>query len=322
MKLLVQGAEGANEVPGLLPLPDNIELVFAKDEKDLTFYLPDSEILLGWNYRIKELEANWHLAKNLKWINWCAAGVDAVLFDDMKRSDVLLTNAGGIFDHAMAESVLGYMLMVAKDVQTTMRLQTERTWKYRMTRQLKGDRVLIIGVGSIGRTICRYLKHTGLECFGAGRSVRERDTDFDYVYNALDVHSVLNEFDWIVGVLPSTPSTQNYFDAKFFDQMKPDSHFINVGRGSAVVEFDLINALELGQLGGAMLDVFQIEPLPADSPLWNMDNIFISPHITGDYLGFEVDLVKLFKENLARYLGGNEMLNVVDKSLGFVSRGL
>ncbi len=320
MKLLIQGASVAEEVPGLMPLPDGVEVVFAADENSLSRELPGAEVMLGWNYRIRELQSQWHLATDLKWINWCAAGVDAALFDGMKNSNVLLTNAGGIFDHAMAESILAYMLMVAKDFQTTMAHQKEKTWQYRMTRQLKGNRVLIIGVGSIGRTISRYLRKVGLQCYGAGRSVRENDVDFDKIFDSAEVMNELKQFDWIVGVLPSTPQTENYFDANFFNNMSSKSHFINVGRGSAVVESALMTALKTRQIDGAMLDVFQTEPLTDSDPLWGLENLFISPHITGDYEGFESDMVKLFKQNLTRYLNGSELMNIVDKELGFVAR--
>ena len=153
---------------------------------------------------------------------------------------------------------------------------------------------------------------------GAGRSERMRHPDFDMVYASADLGKVLDQFEWVVGVMPSTPETAGFFDARFFSAMRSGSRFINVGRGSSVVESDLQQALESGQIAGAFLDVFQQEPLPADSSLWSLDNLFVSPHISGDYIGFDAEMVRRFKLNLERYLDGEVLSNLVDKKLGFV----
>jgi len=218
----------------------------------------------------------------------------------------------------MAETVLGYMIFEAKDFGTSIRHQQVRKWEYRMSHQLAGDRVLVVGVGSIGREIASVLRAFGLRVSGAGRSERIRHPDFDMVYASSDLGKVLDQFDWVVGVMPSTPETTDFFDSEFFAGMKPSARFINVGRGSSVVEDDLQKALESGQISGAFLDVFKQEPLPEDSGLWALDNLFISPHISGDYIGFDSEMVRRFKRNLDRYLDGEVLINVVDKALGFV----
>ena len=318
MKLLVQGAASADAVPGLLPLPEGVMPVCAENAEQLGKALPGTEVVLGWNFRDSGLEAHWDRADSLKWIHWCGAGVDAALFPGLGTSDVILTNAGGIFDRAMAETVLGYMIYEAKDFGKTIDHQRSRIWEYRMTHQLLGDRVLVVGVGSIGREIARVLRSFGLLVSGAGRSERLRHPDFDIVYASKDMGDVVDQFDWVVGVMPSTAQTHGFFDARFFQSMASDARFINVGRGSAVVESDLQFALENKVIAGAFLDVFASEPLAADSPLWGLDNLFISPHISGDFVGFEAEMVRRFKVNLQRYLDGEVLLNVVDKNLGFV----
>ena len=318
MKLLVQGAESVADVPGIDSLPGNIETFFAKDGKDLEQELPGSEIMLLWDFKNRDLQELWHKATDLKWIQWCGAGVDGVLFDALRHSDVILTNARGIFDRQMAETVLGYMLMVTKDFQTTLKHQENKTWQYRKTRMLKGESTLIVGVGSIGREIARLLSAVGMQCFGAGRQARAGDEIFKKIYASNNITSVIGQFDWVVGILPSTAETTGFFGKEIFTAMRSDAYFINLGRGSAVVEPDIIDALESETIAGAMLDVFCTEPLEQSDPMWKTKNLFVSPHMSGDYDAFEKDLVLMFKNNLNKYLTGQPMSNIVDKKLGFV----
>lgn len=318
MKLLVQGATSASEVPGIDSLPGEIEIAFAKDGRDLEKELPGSDIILLWDFKNRDLQRYWHNAKDLKWIQWCGAGVDGILFDELRNSDVLLTNARGIFDRQMAETVLGYMLMVTKDFRTTLENQKSKIWQYRMTRMLKGENALIIGVGSIGREITRVLSAVGVKCCGVGRQARAGDADFEQIYASDNISEVVGKFGWVIGIMPSTAGTTGFFDRGFFNTMRSDAHFINIGRGNAVVEPDIIAALENDKIAGAMLDVFCNEPLESSDPMWETKNLFISPHMSGDYKEFERDMIVMFKNNLENYLAGQPLTNVVDKKLGFV----
>jgi phosphoglycerate dehydrogenase-like enzyme len=318
MKLLIQGAKDITEVPGLVSLPDDVEVICAEDEEAFCKELPDAEVLLGWNFKGKDIEKYWDKAESLKWIHWCGAGVDAAMFDELQSSDVILSNSGGIFNRAMAETVLGYMLMVMKDFKTSLRHQSEKIWEYRGSRMIKSDKVLIVGVGSIGREFARLLNAVGCNCYGAGRQAREGDEDFHQIYQSTNLHEVIGEFDWVIGIMPSTADTVNFFDESVFSKMKPEAYFINMGRGNAVVEKDLISALNSSSIAGAMLDVFQTEPLDKTDPIWEVERLFITPHISGDYAGFQEDMVALFKSNLEKYMSGKPMVNVVDKQLGFV----
>lgn len=319
MKLLIQGAESATTVPGIEKLPDNIDVVFAGDSETVARELPGTEVFLAWNFRDSDLKNHWDKATNLKWIHWGGAGVDAALFDELAQSDVILTNAKGIFDRAMAETALGYMLMVCKDFRLTLDHQQSRTWEYRITRKLQGDRALIVGVGSIGRDIARLLNANGVQCSGAGRSARPGDGEFDEIFESEKLIGVINQFQWVIGIMPSTADTVGFFNANLFTAMNPNAHFISLGRGNAVVESDLIAALENNDIAGAMLDVFENEPLDESDPIWHAKNLFISPHISGDYSGFQEDMVQQFLDNLDRYQASEPMINIVDKQLGFVA---
>lgn len=318
MKIVVNGASKISEVPGLDVLSGEAELVCAPDADRLAEVLPGAEILLGWNFKGRDLPDAWAKADSLKWIHWCGAGVDAVMFDDLAASDVMLSNARGLFDRAMAEYVAGYMISEMKFFRQTMAAQAERRWDYRATHKVAGTRAVVFGVGSIGREVARLLKAIGVEVSGVGRSARGGDDDFGRIDAQDDALNVVAEADWVIGVLPLTAQTTGFFGAELFAAMKPGARFVNIGRGASVDEAALISALESGHLAGAMLDVFQTEPLSENDPIWQAPNIVISPHMSGDYAGYHADMVKQFLANFRRYQKGEGLLNLVDKSLGFV----
>ena len=318
MKIVIHGAAGFDDVPGLEAAGLDAEIAFAPDEEGLGAQLPGAEILFGWDFRGRDLVNQWHRADSLKWIQWCGAGVDAVLFPELAESTTVLTNARGIYDRAMAEYVLGYMLSEVKDFRTTWRHQTDSEWNYRITAKLAGSRAAIFGVGSIGREVAGLLKSVGVEVTGVGRSARDGDEVFGAIHAQSDALAVAGDADWVVGVLPGTAQTRNFFTAGFLAAMKPTARFINIGRGDALDEQALVSTLKTGGIAGAMLDVFRTEPLPPDSPLWTTPNLFISPHMSGDHTECEADVLALFLGNFQRYLAGEELVNVVDKKLGFV----
>lgn len=317
MKIVVNGASAVKDVPGLASAAEKAELVFAPTSKALAEHLPGSEVLLGWDFRGRELADNWHRAESLKWIHWCGAGVDAALFEDLANSDVTLTNARGIFDLAMAEYVLGYMLSEVKLFRETTELQKRREWTHRLTRRLSGTKAVIVGVGSIGRATARLLKSVGVEICGIGRTTRDNDPDFGQIYSKTDGEGALRAAEWVIGIMPLTEETTGYFDSTFFELLKPEARFINIGRGTSLHEPALLDALNSGRLAGAMLDVFETEPLPADNPLWTAPNLFVSPHMSGDYREHQRDMAQLFLDNLELYIVGKPLNNQVDKALGF-----
>ena len=267
MKIVIHGAAGPDDVPGLQAAGLEAEIAFAPDEESLGAQLPGTEILFGWDFRGRDLVNQWHRADSLKWIQWCGAGVDAVLFPELADSPTVLTNARGIYDRAMAEYVLGYMLSEVKDFRTTWTCQAERNWNYRKTVKLTGSRAAIFGVGGIGREVAGLLKSVGVEVTGVGRNARNGDPLFGAIHGQSDALEVAGEADWVVGILPGTEQTQKYFTADFLAAMKPTARFINIGRGNALDDTALIAALESSSIAGAMLDVFRTEPLPPDSPL-------------------------------------------------------
>jgi len=255
----------------------------------------------------------------LRWIHWCGAGVDAVLFPELRDSDVVLTNSRGVFDQAMAEYVLGLIIAMTKRFPQTLEFQHQRRWQHRFTECISGRTALIVGVGSIGRTIARLLSAVGLNVCGVGTRARDGDTDFGVISGVDDLDALLAGADYVINIVPLTPDTTHLFGAKQFKVMKSTARFINVGRGASVDEAALIAALNNDDIAGAALDVFEVEPLPESSPLWATPNVIISPHMSGDYHGHLEELARVFIDNYQRYRSGESLINIVDKKAGYVT---
>ncbi len=317
MKLLVSGARMMAEIPELNRIPAGVDVHFAPDETALHTALPGTEILLGWDFRGRELQRQWSRADRLRWIHWCGAGVDAVLFPALVDSEVQVTNARGIFDRAIAETVLGYLLTETKGFRESWERQKRHEWHPRRSERLQNQRALVVGVGNIGREIGRVLQLVGMQVQGIGRTTREKDPVFGRIHPLQALKSLARNVDWVIGILPSTAETRGLFDHGVFQAMRPEARFVNVGRGDAQDEAALEKALRSGTIAGAMLDVFGTEPLPADSTLWDTPNLFVTPHISGDYQNFPSDIADQFLDNLARYCNGRQLLNPIDKALGY-----
>ncbi|MGE3873485.1 MAG: D-2-hydroxyacid dehydrogenase [Parvibaculaceae bacterium] len=321
MKIVVGGAAGYEQVPGLESVADRYDIAFAPDDGSLGAHLAEAEVFVSWTYAGSSLEKHWSCAKNLKWVHWCGAGVKPVLFGDFVASDVVLTNARGIFDQAMAEYVLGVMLAFATGLPGMLEEQRARRWTYRQSELVHGSRAVIFGVGSIGRRIARLLQSAGVSVTGVGRTARPASPVFGHVLAGEDRLAALAQADWVIAVMPETSETKGYFGVEAFAAMRPSARFINVGRGNSVDEAALLAALLENRIAGAALDVFGEEPLPQASPLWSAPNLIVTPHVSGDFKGFEAAVCSQFLDNLDRYSAGKGLLNVVDKRAGYVTAG-
>jgi phosphoglycerate dehydrogenase-like enzyme len=312
------GVEPSDPPPGMHVVEGVVELAYATTVEDLSRELVGADVLLAWRTSRDALVAAWPSAGALKWIQAASAGVDALLFPELVESHVVLTNARRVFDEAISEYVVGLLLLFAKDLIGVIDRQRAGEWRPRETETLAGKRLLVVGIGPIGRAIGRSGDRLGMLVRGLGRTARPGDAVFGTILGPSDFREALAWADYVVDALPATPDTHHRFDAEAFDAMTMWSRFVNVGRGSTVDELALVEALRSGSISGAALDVFEEEPVPADSPLWDLPNLVISPHMAGDFAGHREALVELFVENLERYLTGRPLKNVVDKSLGFV----
>ncbi|UFU07516.1 D-2-hydroxyacid dehydrogenase [Ruania halotolerans] len=311
--VLHEGAPPAS--PALEELAARVPLRFT-DEAHLAEELPGAEVLYLHHFLSRALPRAWPAADALRWVHVAAAGVDPVLFDDLVSSEVAVTNSRGVFDDAIAEYVLGQIIAEAKDFRSCWADQDRRTWRHRESARVAGSTALVVGTGAIGRAIARLLRAVGMQVSGAGRRVITDDPDFGTVTD--DLNGALGHADWVVAVAPLTPTTRGMFDAAAFGAMRSDARLINVGRGELVRTEDLVHALTRGDIAGAVLDVTDPEPLPAEHPLWTMAGVTVTAHQSGDVQGWREELDRLFAENLTRWRDGRDLHNVVDTQLGYV----
>lgn len=308
----------ADPLPQLGRLEGRAQIVHA-DEKTLAEHLPTADVLLAWDFLSDAVREAWPgEGPRPRWVHTPSAGVDRLLPELAASPETVITNARGVFDQPIAEYVAGLVLAMAKDFRGTWELQRQRRWQHRETFRVGGTRATVVGSGPIGRAIGRTLSALGVTVDLVGRTERDGDPEFGRVHGIGSLHSRLEDADWVVCVAPLTEESRGLFDASAFARMKPGARFINVGRGQHVVEPDLATALHGGHLAGAALDVFAQEPLPAESALWEAPNLLISPHMSGDTVGWRDDLATQFLDNFDRWEAGEELRNVVDKQLGYV----
>jgi len=306
--------------PHLERLIGRIDFRFT-DAPGLAGAVDDAQALLLWDFFSTAVAGVWGHCGRLEWIHVAAAGVDKLMFDELRDSEVTVTNARGVFDRPIAEFVLASILAHAKLLHESHDLQQDRTWAHRETRTLVAARVLVVGTGAIGRETARLLAAVGMEVRGVGRIARSEDPDFGEVVASADLAAHAGWCDYLVNAAPLTDQTRRLVDVRVLSAMRPSAHFVNVGRGQTVVEADLVAALLERRIGGASLDVFETEPLPEGSPLWDLPGVAVSAHMSGDVVGWRDALARQFVANAERWLAGEPLENVVDTTLGYVPGG-
>ncbi|HZJ91636.1 MAG TPA: D-2-hydroxyacid dehydrogenase [Thiopseudomonas sp.] len=315
--ITVLTAPGEPEPLGIDAVRARAEVRFAYDTASLEATLPGTDVLLVTDFRTEALAAAWPKADKLQWIHAASTGVDALMFPALVDGPVIVSNASGTFDHAIAEYVLCTVLMFAKDFPRSIRLQLQHQWQHRSTERVDGKRVLVVGAGSIGRKIAQMLNAVGMEVHGIARTERAHDPDFVTVRSHTELHAELAHADYVVIAAPLTPQTNGIFDSTAFKAMRSSARLINIGRGPIVNTADLVTALRDGQIAGAGLDVFEQEPLPESHPLWDMDNVIMTAHMAGDAVGWEQALTDQFIDNFDGWLTGKDIFNQVNKKLGY-----
>ncbi|MGB5829080.1 MAG: D-2-hydroxyacid dehydrogenase, partial [Pseudomonas mandelii] len=242
--------------------PD-LEVLTSGDSAELASQAADCPIWLGQPDLLANLLRQGHQPQ---WLQSTWAGITPLLADGLRR-DYRLTRAVGIFGQVMAEYVLTYMLGHEREVLARLVSQVERKWDSRQGQSLAGRKVLIVGTGDIGLTVAKFLVPFGVELYGIASEAREQ-APFVEVGVLADLPRLVGEVDFVINLLPNTPNTHDLYDAALFKQFKPTGLFINVGRGVAVVDADLVEALKEGHLAGAVIDVCRQEPLPQRHPFW------------------------------------------------------
>lgn len=272
-------------------------------------------------------------APRLRWVQLHSAGADMILQHPLyTHSEVMFTTTSGIHAIQMAEYVLALMLAFAHRVPRMLEDQeagvwTDSRWKRYVPDELYGATIGILGYGSIGRQVAYLARTFGMRVLALKRDVRRLDNSHysqpdigdpqaeipDMIYPEDALHSFVKECDYVIVTVPLTGSTRHLIDASVLDAMKPKSILINIARGDVIDEQALINALVAGKIGGAGLDVFSEEPLPRTSPLWQLPNVILSPHIAGFSEHYDERAIDVFSENLKRFLAGEPLLNLVDR---------
>jgi phosphoglycerate dehydrogenase-like enzyme len=263
-------------------------------------------------------------APRLRWVQITAAGVEEMVDSELARSGVTITTASGIHAVPIGEYVMGVMLSFAKGLPAAMRAQAERTWRPYLAEELYGKTVGILGLGAIGGYVAKLAKADGMRVLAIRRSARRRAasqkagiTDVDELLPPSDLTYLLSQADYLVIAVPLTPESRGLIGERELRTMRPTARLINISRGAVIDEAALVRALKEGWIAGAALDVFEQEPLPRDSELWGMDNVILTPHISGGTPVYMERAVALFCVNLRRYLAGEPLRNAVDLQRGY-----
>jgi phosphoglycerate dehydrogenase-like enzyme len=305
-------------VPALQAAAPGVQLLLAKDLQEATALAQHADAVLGL-CSAEVLAAG----PGIRWVQAFSAGVErCVSIPALRERGILLTNMQRVAGPVMAEHVLAMMLAYARGLHFYVPERMAARWTRDLPAPgrmmtLEGKTVLVVGLGGIGVEVARRANALGMRVVATRASGRDGPPFVSYVGLPDELGRLAAEADFVVNTAPLTPATQGMFDAKFFAAVKPGAFFVNVGRGQSVVQAELIAALRSGRLGGAGLDVTDPEPLPADSPLWQMSNVILTPHISAQSDVDDNVRIAVAVENLRRYVAGEKMLSVVDVAKGY-----
>ena len=298
-----------------------VKVVRLTNNDTITQEIHDSEVAFTFALRPEQLQA----ARKLRWIHSPAAAVHQFLFPEFVNSDVILTNARDVHGPVVAEHVIALIFALAKKIPQAVRFQQQHVWGQEIAwragqrpREVAGATLGLVGMGSIGRSVAKHAAALGMQVITAREHPENQKPEFVHeVLPSSRLDELLARSDYVVLAVPVTPATQGMIGRPQLAQMKPDASLINVGRGALIDEPALIEVLRERKIGCAALDVFEREPLPADSPLWDLENLLITPHTAGMTDKLWERHYSLFSENLRRYLSGQSLLALVDKQSGY-----
>ena len=312
-KVIISVGSDMNLPRGWEAVEDLATIVVTRSDAATAAALADADALFLWNFDSRILQKT-GVPANLTWIHTPSLGVDAFMTEAVVRSPVVVSNTRGVFERPMAEYVLGLMLAIAKDFRTTFDNQKRREWNWRQVHAIAGHTVALVGPGAIGAEIHNILTAVGYEVHSFGRRRIEPSEVFGSVLPVSELTDYLPRMDTVVLALPLTNETRGFMNAQRLNLMKRGATLINIGRGDLVDEDALLESVTRGTLGLAALDVFAQEPLPATHPFWSSDRVIVSPHMSGDTVGYRELLFRQFATNLERWCRGLPLQNVIDKT--------
>ncbi len=282
--------------------------------------IADADLAISWSLRGEQIQA----AKQLRWIHSTAAAVHQMMTPELRASNIVVTNARDVHGPVVAEHAIALAFALAKRIPQAVRYQGQKHWAQHdlwnerpRPRELRGATMTIVGLGAIGTPLACLAKSLGMHVVGV-REHPERGSEVaDVVHGFEDLNQALSASDFVVLAVPVTPKTRQLMNGERLARLKPDAYLINVGRGVLIDEAALADALRSNSFGGAALDVTTEEPLAVDSPLWEMPNILITPHIAGLTEKMWERHYEHYTRNLRRFLAGEQLLWVVDNQKGY-----
>ncbi|EIW19819.1 MULTISPECIES: D-2-hydroxyacid dehydrogenase [Pelosinus] len=277
-------------------------------------HIRDIDILVPWGSM--DVRPLYLAAPKLTWIHSLSAGVEGLIFPEIQNANTIITNSRGIHGIPVSEHVFAMMLVFTRGLDVFIRQQAKHQWKRTIVEEIHDKTIGIVGLGSIGREIAKKAKGLGMKVV-ASKQTMTKELFVDELYPPEKLHELLSLSDFVVTALPLLNETKHLFTINEFSVMKPSAYFINIARGGIIKQDDLITALEQGLIKGACLDVFDEEPLSDSSPLWDMQNVIITPHVAALSPSYLDRAVKLFADNLSRFQQNKEMLNIIDKIKGY-----
>jgi phosphoglycerate dehydrogenase-like enzyme len=297
-----------------------VRVLHVSDAAELQRELPRADIVVGRWLRAEEFA----LAQNVKLIHSFATGVAQMMYPALQQSSVEVTNAASVHCVPIAEYIVGGLIALSRRFVDCMRYQQQGRWMQQelwnapiRPRELRGQVLLLIGFGAIGRAVATALRPMNMRVWAVTRSGKADQELAEKAFSSAKLHDALPGADFVVVAVPDLPETRAMIGERELALMKPTAYLMNVARGIIVDEPALIRSLEKRAIAGAMLDVTSKEPLPADSPLWKLDNVFITPHVSALSEHVWTRQEELLNENLERWFSGRELLNRVDASRGY-----
>ncbi|WP_404451471.1 D-2-hydroxyacid dehydrogenase [Virgibacillus necropolis] len=290
--------------------------IFCDNMVEAEHHLASAEVLVTYGEDLTEVLIG--TAERLKWIMVLSAGMDRMPFTAINKKGILVTNARGIHKVPMAEFAISSIMQVSRQTKQLFKNEENHKWDRSVRMQeITGKTMLVAGTGAIGQEVARLAKAFRMKTYGVSRSGKQLEF-FDENVTPDEMKRLLPEMDYVVSVLPSTPETKDFFTEEHFKVLPDHAIFLNMGRGSAVSNEVLFNAIQSNEIAHAILDVVEEEPLPLDHPFWDMENVTITPHLSGISPHYQTRALEIFEQNLHIYIqNGTNFINKIDITRGY-----
>jgi phosphoglycerate dehydrogenase-like enzyme len=333
MKLLLFPAVDPPRLEAIVRAASSMSVINAASEAEALAAMPEADAFFG-----KITPPLLAAARRLRWVQSPTVSLEHYVFPELVAHPAVLTNMRGIFSDVITEQVFGYILCFSRNLHHYIRRQATRRWEPlggeggrvdnatgpafvspidRAHRQLAGATLGVVGLGGIGMEVARRGRAFGMRVLAVDPRPLKHIEGIEACWPPQELHRLLEQSDYVVIAAPHTPKTERSFGAKQLEQMKPGSYLVNVGRGAIVELAPLVAALQSGRLAGAALDVFEAEPLPADHPLWEMENVILTPHVAGYGPQIAARHLDVVVTNIRRFVRDEPLVNVVDKGAWF-----